>query len=119
MLNMDTQNQGLNTREGLWSHGMASDAQRYWLRCPTHQVPQLHWAWLLYPYITIHILTYLFFLAICAEGILQADGLKNQAQYEYRVKDFLFSKCSLSKKPRQRTEGNVIFFKFKFRVQSL
>lgn len=53
------------------------------------KVPQLHWVCLLYTYITVYILTYLFFLAMCVEGILQADGSKNQEQYKYRVKAFI------------------------------
>lgn len=86
---MDTQKQGLNTEKSLWSRGMVSiqgDAQRCWLTCPTSTTASL--GLVLYIYITIHVLTYLFFLAICVEGILQADASKDQAQYKYRVKAF-------------------------------
>lgn len=65
--------------------------------CPTNHSTTASLGLVLYIYITVHVLIYLFFLAICVEGILQADALKDQAQYKYRVKAFLFPKCSLSK----------------------
>ena len=105
VLSMDTHNQWINTAEwpGIATSGLVALHQYGMMLRDTgshaqlHQVPQFHWAWLLYTCITIRILTYLLFLVTCVDGILQTDSLKNQAQCKHRVKAFLFPKCSLSK----------------------